>query len=188
MTDVTVRGAKPADEDTLRRLFAEGMADAHKGHPEHLRQVQEYTAYNLQHDFADIAQNYCNIARAAFLVAEVDGVIVGGVGLHPVQIGDAPYAETLTEEARQQTCELRRMTVSAVHRKKGIATTLLQSFEAKAKELGYDRIHLTTGKCMIPARTLYEGVGFIEIQECMTPDNLYPYCRYVKDLSFTYRG
>mmetsp|Transcript_44183 Transcript_44183/g.47863 ORF Transcript_44183/g.47863 Transcript_44183/m.47863 type:complete len:196 (+) Transcript_44183:116-703(+) len=179
---LTVRGAKPTDEDNLRRLFAQGMVDAHKGQPEHLVKVaQQFTAYNLQHDFADIALNYCTEGlRAAFLVAEINDVIVGGVGIHPVTIGDAAYAKTLTDEARQQICELRRMTVSEVHRKKGIATTLIQRFEVKARELGYNRIHLTTGKCMIAACRLYEGAGFIKIEDGMAQD--YPYCRYVKDL------
>lgn len=72
--------------------------------------------------------------------------------------------------------------VIADQRRKGVAIALFAEFEAKALEFGYNRIHLTTGKCMVPACRLYERAGFVLVEECMTADD-YPYCRYVKAIS-----
>ena len=109
-----VRSVQREDEDALRTLFARGMSDAHEGQPASIVQsVEQYTAYNLKNDFADITQNYtAEGSRATFLVADIDGVVAGGVGLHPVELGDAAYAQTLSNDERLCTAELRRMTVA----------------------------------------------------------------------------
>merc|ERR1711865_881541 len=179
-----VRCVVPQDEDTLRTLFARGMSDAHEGLPVHIIEgVNKYTAHNLAHDFAEITQNYCAEGlRGALLVADIDGEVVGCVGLHPVELGDENYARTLSEDERHRTCELRRMTVSRDHRRKGISNLMIQELEAKARELGYDTIHLTTGKLMVAACQLYEHAGFVRGEECMTADG-YPFDHYAKTLS-----
>ena len=187
---VVVRDAVPEDEDRLRMLFAAGMADAHAHQPElYETTVKGYTEHNLQEDFADITKNYVHKERSAYLVAVIDGTVVGGVGLHPVEVADAGYALTLTDTARESTAELRRMTVDANYRNQGIAKALIQHFEEVALRFGYNTIHLTTGKVMEKAWVMYERRGFVCIEEFTVGSPTsggqagYPVKRYSKTIS-----
>merc|ERR1712216_435145 len=83
-----LRSAQPEEHETLRKLFAQGMLDAHAQAPELLESVTQYTAQALESDFGDIGLNYTQRGRSACLVAVLDGQVVGLVCLHPVAVGD----------------------------------------------------------------------------------------------------
>jgi len=56
------------------------------------------------------------------------------------------------------------MTVARAHRNRGIAKTLIESFEKRAAELDYHTVHLTTGRIMETAWRMYEKRGFTRVE------------------------
>lgn len=183
MSEVTIRDAQPDDEDRLRALFTQGMNDAHEDAPDKIRaMVSQYAARNSEGDFADIQANYVQASRSAYLVAVIDGVVIGGVGLHPVAVADSEYAQTLTAEDREVTAELRRMTVDSAYRNLGVAKLLIQQLEATAASFGYSTVHLSTGKVMEKAWSMYERRGYQKVKEAVTPSGLYSVLHYSKGI------
>lgn len=59
--------------------------------------------------------------------------------------------------------ELKRLWVEPEHRNKGLARQLLACLEARAVELGYERLYLHTGPLQAAAMRLYESSGFRSI-------------------------
>jgi putative acetyltransferase len=84
----------------------------------------------------------------ALLIARVDGEPIGCVGLRRLD---------------EETCELKRLFVRAVHRGGGTGLRLLEEAVAEARRLGYRRLRLDTIPGMERAQELYERFGFREI-------------------------
>lgn len=61
----------------------------------------------------------------------------------------------------EQTAEVKRVWTSARHRRRGLALRLMAELEAAAGELGYRRIHLTTGRRQPEAVALYLAAGYL---------------------------
>lgn len=61
------------------------------------------------------------------------------------------------------TVEVKRMYVLPEHRRKGIAALLLDALEQRARETGYTRCVLETGKRMPSAIALYERAGYMRM-------------------------
>ncbi len=61
-------------------------------------------------------------------------------------------------------CEIKSMRTSAIHRGKGVASTLLKHMIDTATSTGYTRVSLETGSMAFfePARRLYRNYGFLE--------------------------
>jgi GNAT superfamily N-acetyltransferase len=73
-----------------------------------------------------------------------------------------------------QTAEIKRMYVLPEARGRGAARALLGALEEAARDLGYTRVRLDTGRDQHHARALYESAGYREI-----PDyNGNPYATY----------
>src|SRR3954466_6260157 len=73
-----------------------------------------------------------------------------------------------------RTAEIKRMYVLPEARGRGAARALLGALEDAARELGYARVRLDTGRSQHHARALYESAGYREI-----PDyNGNPYASY----------
>jgi GNAT superfamily N-acetyltransferase len=66
-------------------------------------------------------------------------------------------------EYAPDTMEIKRMYVAKNMRKKGIASEILKELENWAKELGYHKCILETGKKMPDAIRLYERNGYVRI-------------------------
>ena len=81
-----------------------------------------------------------------FLVARLDGRPVGCAGICRCE--------------GEQTAELRRMYVAPEARRLGIARTLMNALEEKARMLGYATLRLETGPEQPEAVRLYETGGF----------------------------
>ncbi len=60
-----------------------------------------------------------------------------------------------------RTAEVKRVWTSSGHRRRGLARRLMAELERAARELGYDRIHLTTGPRQPEAVGLYLTSGYL---------------------------
>jgi len=97
---------------------------------------------NFYDDLRSIETVY---AKGAFVVAETEGLIVGMGGLLP-------------------TGEIVRMRVDARHRRKGIASQMLDALLLHARELGLSRVFLHTLSEQHAAQQLYQATGFLEMR------------------------
>ena len=84
---------------------------------------------------------------AAYLVLDVDGEVVGGAGVAPLDGGDGV------------TCELRKMYVLPQARG-GAGRLLLAAALDTARHLGWRRVYLETLTGMDAAQRLYAAAGF----------------------------
>lgn len=90
-------------------------------------------------------------ANSAYWVVEVEGKVVGGGGLAPLQGGDA------------DVCELQKMYFLPEARGLGVARNLaLQALEF-GRERGFKRCYLETTASLTRAIRLYEHLGFQHI-------------------------
>jgi GNAT superfamily N-acetyltransferase len=102
---------------------------------------------------------------ATFLVARVDGMAVGGVGLRWLSAS---------------TVEIKRMYVAPVARGQGVGRRLLAAAEDAGRQGGATTVRLDTRADLVEARRLYESFGFVEIPRYN--DSPYPECWYEKSL------
>jgi GNAT superfamily N-acetyltransferase len=80
-------------------------------------------------------------------------------------LGELPVACGAVWPFELQVGELRRMYVHREHRRHGYASAVLSRLLAEARELGYSKLVLETGKKQVPAMRFYEREGYFgEIQ------------------------
>ncbi len=91
-------------------------------------------------------------ARSAYFVVEMDGRVVGGAGIAPLEGGDA------------DTCELRKMYYLPEARGLGLGERMLSLCLDRARELGFRRCYLETLTGMDAAMRLYEKFGFRRLE------------------------
>ncbi|HET7844859.1 MAG TPA: GNAT family N-acetyltransferase [Xanthomonadales bacterium] len=89
--------------------------------------------------------------RCAYFVVELDGTVVGGGGVAPLENGDA------------DTCELRKMYFLPVLRGRGAGEALMATCLDAARAIGFRRCYLETLSGMDAAQRLYERTGFARI-------------------------
>jgi putative acetyltransferase len=87
----------------------------------------------------------------AYFVLELEGHVVGGGGIAPLEGGEPG------------TCELRKMYLLTEARGRGSGRALLDRCLAAARELGYRRCYLETLTGMDAAMRLYERAGFTRL-------------------------
>lgn len=93
--------------------------------------------------------------RCAYFVVELDGRVVGGGGVAPLEGGDA------------QTCELRKMYFLPEARGRGAGAQLMARCLDAARGFGFRRCYLETLTGMDAAMRLYERGGFRRIDAPM---------------------
>ncbi len=71
-----------------------------------------------------------------------------------------PAGAVSTYRMDANNCELKSMFVATGFRGAGVARALCEKVIELAKDQGYQTVRLTTGVRQIPARRLYEGLGF----------------------------
>jgi len=86
-----------------------------------------------------------------YLVAEVDGSVVGFLSIHVQRI----------LHHTKPTCELHELNVFNEYRSLGIGTQLMQEAERIAKELGLEEIELTTKVFRKRAQEFYARLGYV---------------------------
>lgn len=89
--------------------------------------------------------------RTAYFVCEIDGKIVGGGGVAPLQASN------------ENICELRKMYFLPEGRGLGFGRKLLDKCIEAATQIGFDVCYLETFSTMHDAMTLYEKRGFKKI-------------------------
>ena len=89
--------------------------------------------------------------RSAYFVVEVDGEVVGGGGVAPLEGGDA------------DTCELRKMYFLPQARGLGAGAAVMDASLDAARRFGFRRCYLETLSGMDAAMRLYERSGFRRI-------------------------
>lgn len=89
--------------------------------------------------------------RAAYFVAVVDGRVIAGGGVGPLDGADA------------DTCELKKMYALPEARGRGIGQALLDAALAAGRSFGYRRCYLETLTGMDQAKRLYAKNGFAPI-------------------------
>ena len=144
---VTIRTFRESDTAEVHRLFARGQRDFAAGLEP---QVEEYIRLSLAADLANIAAHYLAEPGSHFWVAELDGRVVGMVGL---------------ERRSKEEGELRRMSVSPAVRRQGIGWRLLETLERFSREQGYQRVSLSTVTQLQPAIAMYRKNGFVLVKE-----------------------
>jgi putative acetyltransferase len=102
--------------------------------------------------FSDPATNHLSVLfgkpRAIYYVAETEGRVIGGVGIHPLDGGEA------------HVCELQKMYLLPEARGKGLAGRLITMCLDYAKQQGYTQCYLETSPELARARKVYEQFGF----------------------------
>ena len=141
---LTIRAFQPEDADTVRALFARGQLDWTEG-TDLEDEAHRYIQRSLNADLADIPANYVHRPRSNFWVAELAGEIKGTVGV---------------QEIDREEAELRRMSVAADSRRRGIGGRLLATVEDFCREQGYSRVGLSTVLHLEAAVSMYERCGY----------------------------
>jgi GNAT superfamily N-acetyltransferase len=103
----------------------------------------------------DTMSSAYTVKGRAYFVVEVDGRVVGGAGIAPLEGGDG------------ETCELRKMYVLPEGRGIGAASPLMRLCLDAARREGYSRCYLETLTGMDAAQALYQRHGFIRIDAPM---------------------
>lgn len=85
--------------------------------------------------------------RSQYLVAIVDGQVVGGEGFNCL-------------DAASQTCELRKLFVGPRARGFGIGKAITTRCLELATQAGYSQCYLDTASNMLTAQLLYQSLGF----------------------------
>lgn len=86
--------------------------------------------------------------RCAYFVVEIEGHVVGGGGVAPLEGGD------------EGTCELRKMYFLPEARGRGAGAGLMARCIEAARRAGFERCYLETLTGMDAAMRLYERTGF----------------------------
>ena len=89
--------------------------------------------------------------RCAYFVVELDGRVVGGGGVAPLENGDP------------SVCELRKMYFLPVLRGRGAGEALMARCLDAARAMGFRQCYLETLSGMDAAQRLYERTGFSRI-------------------------
>lgn len=86
--------------------------------------------------------------KSVYFVAEVDGIVLGGAGIAPLENGPAGI------------CELQKMYTGKTARGKGIGAQLMERCLTAAADFGYSQCYLETLPYMLDAQKLYKKYGF----------------------------
>ncbi len=73
---------------------------------------------------------------------------------------EKPCACASFKHYEEDTAEMKRVFVRQEYRGLGVSKALIQTLEARAKEKGYRRMILETGKPLIAATRLYQNMGY----------------------------
>lgn len=133
--ELLVKPFEPGEQEAVRRLILEGLGG-------HFGFIDE----TLNPDLTDIMKSYIipgNVFLVAYLGSELVGT--GALVLEKEHIG-----------------RVVRVSTSHLHRRKGIATTIMQHLLGIARQRGYRRVVISTNNGWEDAIGLYKYLGFAE--------------------------
>jgi putative acetyltransferase len=140
-TGYTVRPIEPRDDAAIARIIRSVM-------PEFGACGSGFAINDPEVDWMHRAYS---APRSAYFVVELDGEIVGGGGVAPLEGGDA------------DTCELRKMYFLPRARGLGAGAAVMAAALENARNFGFRRCYLETLTGMDAAMRLYERNGFRRI-------------------------
>ncbi len=97
-----------------------------------------------------------NAPRSAYFVVELEGQVMGGGGIAPLQ-----------GASNTRICELRKMYFMPVLRRQGAGIDLMNICLAKAREFSFELCYLETLTGMDSAMALYQKAGFHSLDKPM---------------------
>ena len=103
---------------------------------------------NYDHEIENLEEKY-GLPYGRLYLAYFDGTLAGCIGLRRID---------------KDNCELKRLYVKQQFRGKKIASFLVKSIIAEAKEIGYKYIMLDTLPFLETAINMYKKYGFYEIE------------------------
>jgi putative acetyltransferase len=130
--NLRVRTYEPADQAAVTHLFEHGLL------------AGQIDPYDTAADVEIIADEYLSRPQSHFWVAEVEGRVVGMVGV----------------ANEEQTAEVRRLRVDKAWQDTAIAARLLETALAHCKHHGFLKIRLDTRFDPSAARDLFDRFGF----------------------------
>ena len=114
--------------------------------PANMRELfEQYIATAISGELRRLQNIFSEAKRNAFWVVEIDGQIVGMFGI---------------ESRSEDSTELRRMYLDRLHRGRGIAQRMLQCAEARARDLGFSKLILSTAEVQEAAIAFYRKSGY----------------------------
>lgn len=105
----------------------------------------------------DMSAHYTDDKDSLYLLATLDGEVVGGCGVAPFSLNGKQKAVS--------TCELKKLFLLPDARGLGLGKKLTLACLEYAESKGFSRCYLDTLSSMKSAVSLYEGMGFIHLQE-----------------------
>ncbi|MTD16640.1 NADPH-dependent FMN reductase [Nakamurella sp. YIM 132087] len=108
--------------------------------------ITRYAAYTPETTLVEVPPADFVRPRGTFvLLAEGDEIIAGGA----------------IRRYDPRTAEVKRVWTSLKHRRRGLAVRLMAQLEKAAADLGYERVHLTTGPRQPEAKELYLAADYL---------------------------
>ncbi len=138
MSEITIRNIQPSDNPCLSKIIKDTLTEFGANHPG--------TVY--YDPTTDALYELFQTKGAGYFVAELDGQIVGGVGIYP------------TEGLLDDTCELVKMYLLPHARGTGLGRTLIEKSLDFAKETGYKQVYLESMPELQQALKVYAKFGF----------------------------
>ncbi len=133
--ELEIRDFAREDQAAVRSLILEGL----RGH------FGDAFDASFNGDLDDIAASY--VARGCFLIATIEGAIVGTGAL---VLEDAESARVV------------RMSTAAPHRRTGVGSAVLTALVKRARDAACERVALATNTGWADAIAFYQAFGFTE--------------------------
>jgi len=151
MENYLIRPAVKNDQNSIIRLFMSFMHEIRSQNPG--IDFTSYVEQAIKSELSKLDSYYLQKTRNGFFVAELEAQVIGTVGF---------------EERNNFVAELRRLMVSTEHRRKGIATKLVQTVESSCYELNFSQIILETSELQSASIALYEGLKYLREPELIS--------------------
>ncbi|MGH8233783.1 MAG: GNAT family N-acetyltransferase [Rhodanobacteraceae bacterium] len=133
-----IRHIKPSDDIAIASIIRSVMPEFGAG-------GEGFAIHDAEVDAMHAAYSW---PRSAYYVVEIDGKVVGGCGIAPL------------EHAESDVCELRKMYFLPEARGIGAGTSMITRCLETARDLGFKRCYLETLTGMDAAQALYRKHDF----------------------------
>ena len=142
-TAAIIRAYEDADHAGVIDLFI--RINRELAPPEMRERFEQYIQTSIDGEMSRLRDIFSETRRNAFWVVEADDKIVGMFGI---------------EARSNESTELRRMYLDPRHRGQGIAQRMLGCAEARARELGFAKLILSTAEVQKAAIAFYHKSGY----------------------------
>ena len=145
LADIQIRNIEPSDNVAIAAVIRNALAEFGANKPG--------TVF-----FDPTTDHLFELFKApgsVYIVAEKNGIILGGCGIFP------------TEALPEKTCELVKLYLDKTARGTGLGKALLLKAMDWAKNNGYDQVYLESMPELSKAVSIYEKVGFEKLNHAL---------------------